>query len=137
MKLYEAIRLGSTLHPQVFNTLRTSTQGVTTGTCALGSALVAIGIGLSSLWILDDLIPQEWKKLYKKPCCCPIDTACTVLTTVEAMITHLNDYHGLTREKIADWLEPIEERWYESAIQPGVSTQTPTVRDKVLVETIA
>jgi hypothetical protein len=103
MRPSEAIRLGSMLHPQGFKayeqTRRINGQLVTQ-TCAIGAGLAADPsfdeVGLAGI----------------APVRCP---ECADRGTVPAIIIHLNDDHRWTRERIADWLEPIENRQSENA----------------------
>lgn len=43
------------------------------------------------------------------PCSCPHEVYNHGYWTLMEVITHLNDYHRLTREKIADWLDDVHE----------------------------
>jgi hypothetical protein len=104
VKLSEAIRLGSMLKPQAFETFFDGT-----GTCALGAACEAMGL-VPDRWTLDalraanDLLDLVTVTLLRGvPCpACPVDTKGTNL------IPHLNDEHRWTREQIADFVETIE-----------------------------
>jgi hypothetical protein len=122
-RLSDAIRLGSTMHPQCFHALF-RWDGVFTdrgrpsiaGSCAIGAAITAIGkaptsefVGLRSNEWNDELL-KRWPKLGQEGAMCP-DPWCGVSPdpnrTTMAMIVHLNDCHRWTRGKIADWLEGI------------------------------
>lgn len=97
MKLSEAIRLGSMLHPQGFEELRSyqyDDLGAVIGmkTCALGAAQAA------GYW-LDDICITRLQ--------CP---ACATVEWLDNLIPHLNDDHRWTREAIADWVETLELR---------------------------
>ena len=102
MKLSEAIRLGSMLHPQHFGDMHGwETDGdkiVIASSCALGAAMDA-GYLIDIKGLLDTYT------------ICP---ACLVSAPptgrVQATIVHLNELHKWTRERIADWIESIEMR---------------------------
>ena len=85
--LAEAIRVGSLLVPQAFCQMAMKHGEVIVATCARGAAKMAGYVGPE---IRDDLYGQ-----------CP---ACEVEGSV---ITHLNDDHRWTRERIADWLDTL------------------------------
>ena len=119
MKLYEAIRLGSMLHPQTFDHLEEfrrvyspnpliGVRKIVVATCAMGAAFKALGI------TNETEVPNEWRSEEEVSVSCPTksdevsycgDPDCSM----SDMVMHLNDTHRWTREKIADWLEPIEE----------------------------
>lgn len=105
MKLSEAIRLGSMLHPQVFNAMWEYDVSddfdpgfmfrKVIGTCALGAAVMA-GY-MTALFTTQRLgLP------------CPYCHYENERWSLDTMITHLNDNHRWTREKIADWVETVE-----------------------------
>lgn len=117
MRLSEAIRLGAMLRPQArHDYMRTGRS------CAIGAALEAIGIPLRNR--ADDdfertneheaiqelrLRPEfhEWGKLEK-----PANRICPgcgrTPDSVSGVIIELNNQHGWTRERIADWVEGVE-----------------------------
>ncbi len=101
--LSQAIRLGSTFHPQAFKAMVITSHGEMK-TCALGAALEAIGK-------LDDANP-DWqlcrrfgKKLMDSTVSCPACGLFGSTNNVLYMVTHLNDKHEWPREKISDWLQ--------------------------------
>jgi hypothetical protein len=99
MRLSEAIRLGAMLHPQFFGHARLiGTAGEILATCAVGAAQEAGFI----VHVADDGVRVT----------CPTPKPhwphCREPQRVLAMVTHLNDIHRWTRERIADWLETIE-----------------------------
>lgn len=104
MKLSEAIRLGSMLGPQTFHQLHRANA-----TCARGAALLAIGI---KDWAENDEVAHtEWPILFEmRPelKSCEICGKEYVAELLVFAITHLNDQHRWTRERIADWVEQIE-----------------------------
>lgn len=97
MSLSEAILLGAMMTPQGFRALFTDD-----GACAVGSALLAVGAahgaGLRSArrrW--------SWAFIVSAPC-----PGCGRSGHVLGVITHLNDNHRWTRERIATWVAGIE-----------------------------
>lgn len=112
LRLSEAMRLGSMLRPQLFCALHSEE-----GSCAAGAALEAVG-GLraksfGSIW--------PWTKIQDPALRCPDVCSFTDLVgeplCVIDLIVHLNDHHGWTRERIADWVatvEPPEEQLVEN-----------------------
>lgn len=103
MKLSEAIRLGSTLGPQI----REAYIGPDSSSCALGAAILAIGKTVkeasdAGTW---GKFMSEWSFL-EQMVGCPV---CHEASTNSGVIGHhLNDMHGWTREAIADWVATIE-----------------------------
>lgn len=114
MKLSEAIRLGSMLRPQGFQSIAKEGR-----TCAIGAAYEAVGIDCAAL--KSKSIPERFaiiglhlpQVLATDLIPCP---ACARLHNgVGYTIPHLNDHHRWTREQIADWVETLE-----SAEQPAL-----------------
>lgn len=103
MRLYEAIRLGSKLHPQGFGGFR-NYQGGTIVTCAIGAVGEAIGLDLKKN-INAERLRHHWPWMFQTSSPCPV---CQCEYQVICIITHLNDDHRWTRERIADWVETIE-----------------------------
>lgn len=111
MKLSEAILLGSTLRPQCrFEAF--SRRG---GSCAFGAALEAMGT------TRDTAITEFWPWLNGKTLVCP---ACAVTEVVGAAIisSHLNDSHGWSRERIAEWVATVEP----TESEPQVTEESPS-----------
>ena len=102
MKLSEAILLGAMMSPQTFRALFRDD-----GTCALGAALLAVGPAsepaLRSVF-------KRWPWAMTVSADCP---GCGHSCPVFGVITHLNDTHRWTRERIAGWVASIEpaEPW--------------------------
>lgn len=94
MKLSEAIRLGSTMKPQAFGSA--FKDG---GSCALGAAQDAAGEK-----IMQDL-DVYWSQCQRLWLHCPV---CDGRDSVYGIMSHLNDGHRWSRERIADWVEFIE-----------------------------
>lgn len=107
MKLSEAMRLGAMLGPQAFNATRANGA-----TCALGAALSAIGRPAAVYIFASDYFPV-CRRVARHPV--DGDEACVL-----SVIRELNDFHGWTREQIADWVETLE-----SAEQPALEEATP------------
>jgi hypothetical protein len=118
LKLSEAIRLGAMMTTQAFGEIETED-----GTCALGAAVQAAGCpremvtdfsrglgtrpippGAQAMLIY---IPYNWHQLLIQDEACP---ECGLRSPMSRQIPHLNDEHRWTRERIADWIEPFEEK---------------------------
>lgn len=117
MKLSEAIRLGAMMKPQCFNGMTNPDQ---TESCAVGAAYDAIGLlgrlrpGLDRVNI-KELVAEaapHWIPIIDAPSACP---ACGYGMKWLA-IAHINDKHRWTRERIADWVETIENA--QVALEP-------------------
>lgn len=111
LKLSEAIRLGAMLKPQS----RTNMIDRDGGTCALGSALDAIGelpsyetwSGMPSTAACEVLVNALWRAwpMLRSTVTHPLDG---MEWSVGAIVPSLNDDYRWTREAIADWVETIE-----------------------------
>jgi hypothetical protein len=107
LKLSEAIRLGSMLHPQCFGNMSESEPDETgrpvwVATCALGAAMEA---GCFETLHLAEMINNH-------PCpVCGPNLRCLDADGHRSLtvIAHLNDTHRWTREAIADWVQTVEE----------------------------
>ena len=98
MKLSEAIRLGSMIRPQGFYSLMQGGKS-----CALGAAIEAtLEAGESKSSTVYKIWPWVYTSQY-----CPV---CIMYLSSTQAITHLNDIHRWTRERIADWVETIEPK---------------------------
>lgn len=93
LKLSEAIRLGAMMTEQTFGEF-----GDDERTCAIGAAQKALGLPVSAMGPLNDLLGSRGAK---EPCDHPY------AWSVGALIMHLNDDDKWPREKIADWLETL------------------------------
>lgn len=108
LKLHEAIRLGAMVTVKWTRELFAfDCGGEIIASCALGSALVALGKtqhGNSSavMNLIEEKFP--WVSGFSS---CP---ACTASGHLPNIIAHLNDGHLWTREQIADWVETIEQQ---------------------------
>ncbi len=110
MKLSEAIRLGAMMKPQAFKAYHSD------GACALQAASEACGIvplaGIheeSPLMIPYPQLRRQFPVLDLDMSCC--DKRCFQqwnITDMMSVIWHLNDDHRWTRERIADWVETVE-----------------------------
>lgn len=125
MKLSEAIRAGAKLHPQgrggfVSHVRRFFGFGPKVkAICALMAAYEAAGVptiytgsdrseGIERGEAKGDFayaVSDEWWEILNTAWTCPV---CLQSGVVGEQIPHLNDDHGWTREKIADWVEAIE-----------------------------
>jgi len=112
MKLSEAIKLGSMTGPMLKGRLWDEEGG--TGSCALGAAMKAVGQERN--YYLNGLLKQfGWWWIEETRVSCPVCHTTTPLVdgitysnTVRNMIPHINNYHNVTREWIADWVATIE-----------------------------
>jgi hypothetical protein len=111
MPLSQAIRLGSMLKPQVFGILRNRW-----GTCALGAAREAVGVRTRA----SVKLPWGWIEQESE---CP---SCADEMSVDWIITHLNDNHRWTRERIADWVATVEPK-QESTTLPSFQPEQVSV----------
>lgn len=119
LRLYEAIRLGAMLRPQIRG--RLFGEG---GSCALGAAIEATGTkyGTNSY----DAIPERFAfSQYRMACSLIGPGSYRIVTIVEAF----NDTHKWTREAIADWLEPIEEAWLAAREQQPEAEEVATIAE--------
>jgi hypothetical protein len=103
MRLSEAIRLGSMLHPQYFGSLFCMRIGKEIlASCALGAAIEATGTNNMKLTFpyLAELVvpPIRMEHIFDLG----------VKYELANAIAHLNDYARWTREDIADWVERLE-----------------------------
>lgn len=112
-ELADAIRRGSRLVPQCFNQtvqyaqrladwsvpgavlLPCASLDIPIAACAIGAAQL---VGYDWTWIYDESLPQV---------ACPTCRRSGFVTSVSAVIVHLNDSHRWTREAIADWVEGL------------------------------
>ena len=115
MKLSEAIRLGAMLRPQGTNSKSMLWWVDERGTCALGAALHAQGLRGEFVF---DLIREAHPWIRVRGPNCPI---CQVKYRVYETIYHLNDKHLWTREQIAGWVESIEPKEAEIAIEQDLA----------------
>ena len=116
MKLSDAIRLGSKLTPQAWSRLK-SKHG---GTCALGAALegieydfdISIKDTFESYWSklikAAEYIDGRWPEVINTVVLCPLCPEKSGFLT--ETITHLNDDHRVTRERIAEWIDSLTEK---------------------------
>lgn len=113
MKLSTAIREGSKLRPQCFGFFY-HLIGTTIHSCVIGAAFEAAGFynpeqlkmpcSLEDRAYLFDGIPEDWTKVMPKLNC---PGECNQKHPIPALAAHLNDDHGWTRERIADYVEQI------------------------------
>lgn len=112
LKLSEAIVLGAVLGPQV----RRAIAGVNAGTCALGAACAALGLGEDVRrleWIfprLKQVVPEEGR-------------------TLSSLIVEMNDRRYLTREQIAEQL--VTNGWDCEAREVAAATASVVPRETV------
>lgn len=113
MKLSEAIRLGAMLKPQAFGRISGPVDGprgpgdvlglrFVLGTCALGAAYDAGFIRQLADADVHDV------EMYC-PACGQWSYGGEAVALVNHIVMHLNDEHRWTRERIADWVESVEQ----------------------------
>ena len=105
MKLSEAIRLGAMATEHVTHVYMIINADGSIGTCAIGSALYAVGQYLRGYAVRNYLI-MRWRWLsgsHLVQC-----HACGCRAHVMETIIHLNDHHLWSRERIAYWVSMIE-----------------------------
>ena len=103
MLLSHAMKLGATISKQCFLEL----FGIEGSSCALGSALLAMGSRIEDISAAYIEIERRWTWLLaQKYKLCP---DCKLqFTSAWQIIVHLNDEHRWNRERIADWVATIE-----------------------------
>lgn len=117
LSLSDAIRLGSMDHPQAFGVYEREDGA----SCALGSAARAAGFRLGACDGVSRLF-LRWPYAAKDAQC----PECQGLGQVANAIVCLNDLHGWTRERIADWVVQFEPT--AEAAQPlAVAVADPPV----------
>jgi len=117
MLLSQAMRSGARMHPQFRGGYGGYLADGTRATCAFAAAVEAAGLPLGppygSVRPLRGTAPaaysvevpeEEWAVLFfSVPC-----PECGEVKQVQYIVPNLNDDHGWTRERIADWVESIE-----------------------------
>lgn len=118
LKFSEAMRLGAALVPQCRGEyIHRWPSGVVSGACALG----AVHVALADRAVLTDetaakafedslsdrILSDRWPFIDSAVAGrCPV---CALrFYTIASGVIHLNDQHKWTRERIAEWVEPIE-----------------------------
>lgn len=127
MKLSEAIRLGAMLKPQGAGS--GSAKPHADATCALGAAIESAGLSYDHDFTS---VRERWPFVSAVRLACPLRDERTIYQhgmvchtffaqsrQLLDLIWHLNDAHGWSRERIADWVESIE-RQQEPLSQPSV-----------------
>lgn len=132
MRLSEAIKLGAMNGPQAFGALHRNG-----GSCALGAAGDAVGIQ----WDMNDIdagvvaLHVNFPTLLRRTTC-PVSHG---HNGVADIMVRLNDLHGWTRERIADWVETVERSLEDDGraetdkrVVSDSKLLTPSQRDKEL-----
>ena len=137
MRLSEAIRLGAMMKPQAFGSETnglwskpTPTLGLTYKIADLSCAWQAAfdAEGLSKVPVTNQrpglrggmpathtvIVPDQWFQMVELNQECP---QCAIADLGYRIIAHINDQHHWTRERIADWVETIENA-QSVAVQP-------------------
>lgn len=120
MPLSQAIRLGAMMRPQCVGGWMDGD-----GACALSAAAMAVGIE-PVMFLIDQrlivdycAIRRRWPVLdLRVPG--PVDG---FEAPVYELIYDLNDYFGWSRERIADWVEQIEQQQEAQASQPSEAVE--------------
>lgn len=112
MKLSEAIRLGAMMRKQAIGAPYRDD-----GSCALAAAAEAVGDGYYALFNQQPC--PLWPSLVL-PNLCP-ECGRTNFRAQFSLVTHLNDTHAWTRERIADFVER-----YELMPEPKTITEPAT-----------
>lgn len=118
---HEAMRLGAMQFPQAFNGMMHGK-----GRCALASIQEACGIPAKVNPFCPEALACDFEALEEmfpvllQECVNP-DTGTP--SYVLGMIYMLNDHYKWSRERIADWLQPIEEAFNASQVPVNVSTE--------------
>lgn len=130
MKLSDAIRLGSMMKPQAFGEIYSPGNK---RTCAIGAAIDAIGCHITTAepgQIIangrtsnvssgtESVVksPLNWHPFLLNEHACPVCRHRPGYFGIR-LIAHLNDYHRLSREAIADYIATIENEM-EAKAQP-------------------
>lgn len=107
MSLSRAVRSGSELHsqapPHVFFKYDPKDRDRVLGSSALGAAWAALGLRPQDLLTVE--LHRRFPVLSRRLGSCPADADCGDWRTLEVQITHLEDVHSWTRDRIAHWLE--------------------------------
>ena len=115
MDLATAIREGSTKRGPArghFFRVTCAVDGIeTVGSCALGAAFEALtGRSKAGTYeYISKTLAAAFPALTRAEARCPMAGDCAVDGTAPLfdLIPHLNDDHGWTRERIADWVEAV------------------------------
>ena len=132
MKFWEAVLIGSMMRPK--QARHAMFDGA--GTCALGAAAFAVNapmriattnnedgvrgkIGIGNIVVDLALVFPE----LARRAACP---ACAATGDIGGVVGHLNDYHGWTREAIADWVATVEPDETAQEVAQAQETQAET-----------
>ncbi len=135
MKLSEAIRLGGMATGQAFSRMWNDNGD----TCAMGGAFECVGLLDRMKLIYEETkncAPSEqrarnkeliagsdvasWIQVLETPTTCPVCGK----REEHLIVPHLNDTHRWTRERIADWVETIENAQV-AVVEKGMEHVTP------------
>lgn len=100
----EAIRLGSSLKPQAHHSSKDTPLADCVAICAIEAAALAVGCVGTLSTLAYERWPWPWSigDLYSCPQCQH------VVGNAAFVMSHLNDHHWWSRERIADWVEGLE-----------------------------
>lgn len=119
MKLSEAIRMGSMVVPQTHGEYYIGEWPNPVAACAMGAAFIAVGDKTCS-----DHKHWPWMRVSKWHNC-PSPSQCRLGYDgpVLSVVLHLNDEHGWTRERIADWVATVEPKEIEVDADEPIRTR--------------
>lgn len=124
MRLSDAIRAGAKMKPHGVG----SSTVVSTGekVCALGAAACGAGIDTISSFAAYNILKNRFPILREEVRCESNPSKCRTGDVCE-VIYHLNDGDGWSRERIADWVEQVEDEALECGLytkeQLGYATE--------------
>lgn len=113
LKLSEAIRLGSMMKPQAY------TDAEIGASCALEAACEAIGLAACE-WVRLD---SQYPILDRADIHCPLCSSTDDQEAFEEVVYHLNDDHKWSRERIADFVETIENQQASPVLDQQITEQ--------------
>jgi hypothetical protein len=111
MLLSEAMRLGAMIRPQVKYLIFARASDGALGSCALGAAYEAAGMAIATerfIWDYSAVSPEWLRLLGHRVSPCPV-CGSHAWRRLGFSVTHLNNDHGWSRERIADWVQAIED----------------------------
>jgi hypothetical protein len=109
MRLSTAIREGSKVRPQNCGGGYFSKNGEVRS-CALGAAYEALGNSPTLSSRVNDALYATFSAEFEHVVACPQLHCDSGLMLLRTMIVHLNDIHFWSRERIADWVQSIEDK---------------------------
>jgi hypothetical protein len=128
MRLSEAILLGSTMGPQAHGTFQAEHFDGQTYRCALGAALAAMGRAICCDEQVNLVLDELWPHL-RDDTWLPCPARCGGTSQgLGALIVHLNDMHGWTRERIAEHVATVEPQDTDHELTDGRQVPVPSAQ---------